>query len=173
MDIILFKMVAPVLSMLVATPLFMQDDVTPIPVAIHAEKAGTTLEKDEYEPRYTIELSDDEKDLLARLVQAEAVGESYEGKVAVAIVVLNRVDCDCFPDTVRDVIYQHKQFSPVMNGSIHKEAGTVSIQAVEEALRIDRSKEEALYFYNPALVSTSWLETRTYIKTIGNHTFLK
>src|SRR6185437_4776126 len=47
-----------------------------------------------------VSISASEKDLLARLVEAEAKGESYEGKVGVATVVLNRVDSPKFPDTV-------------------------------------------------------------------------
>ncbi len=42
-------------------------------------------------------ISESDKELLARLVQAEAKGEPYAGKVAVATVVLNRVDSDSFP----------------------------------------------------------------------------
>src|SRR5699024_9828711 len=57
-----------------------------------------------------------EKELMANLVHAEAKGEPYAGKVAVATVVLNRVDSSDLPDTVSGVIYEkvsgHYAFSP-------------------------------------------------------------
>ncbi|RBN36035.1 peptidoglycan-binding protein, partial [Priestia megaterium] len=56
-------------------------------------------------------ISESDKELLARLVQAEAKGEPYAGKVAVATVVLNRVDSDSFPNSIHDVIYQGTQFT--------------------------------------------------------------
>lgn len=54
--------------------------------------------------------------LLAKLAMAEAEGEDIEGKALVMRVVLNRVQADEFPDTVKEVIYQKKQFSPITNG---------------------------------------------------------
>lgn len=51
-------------------------------------------------------------EILARLVYLEARGEPYEGQVAVAEVVLNRVLSDRFPDTVEEVVYQTGQFTP-------------------------------------------------------------
>jgi len=51
--------------------------------------------------------------LLAHLVHAEAKGEPFAGKVAVAKVVLNRGDHKKFPDTVKGVIYEKNAFSPV------------------------------------------------------------
>lgn len=65
-------------------------------------------------------LTNNEKNLLARLVHAEAKGEPYAGKVAVADVVLNRVENKQFPDSVESVIYQKNAFQPVQNGSIQK-----------------------------------------------------
>lgn len=69
-----------------------------------------------------IQVNKNDKELLARLVSAEAKGEPYAGKVAVATVVLNRVDSSKFPDTVKGVIYQKGQYSPVSNGQINKPA---------------------------------------------------
>src|SRR5699024_110576 len=83
-------------------------------------------------------ITSEEKDLLARLVRAEAEGEPYAGKVAVATVVLNRVDYHEFPNTVRGVIEEvtpggYYAFSPVLNGEINKPADEDSMLAVEEA----------------------------------------
>lgn len=54
--------------------------------------------------------------MLAALIQCEAGGESYEGKLAVGSVVMNRVSSSRFPNTVAGVIYQGGQFSPVASG---------------------------------------------------------
>src|SRR5690606_39702059 len=51
------------------------------------------------------DFTDAEIDLLARIVRAEAQGEPFEGKVAVAAVVLNRLERPQYPDTLREVIY--------------------------------------------------------------------
>ncbi len=54
--------------------------------------------------------------MLAAIIQCEAGGESYEGKLAVGSVVLNRVSSSHFPNTIAGVIYQGGQFSPVASG---------------------------------------------------------
>lgn len=64
-------------------------------------------------------ISDEEIDLLARIVSAEAKGEPYQGQVAVAAVVLNRVENN-FGSSIYDVIYAKGQFQPVRNGEIDK-----------------------------------------------------
>ncbi|WP_409974550.1 cell wall hydrolase [Bacillus sp. Bva_UNVM-123] len=118
-------------------------------------------------------ISNDEKDLLARLVYAEAKGEPYDGKVAVALVVLNRVEDKRFPDTIKDVIYEDKQFQPVDNGSINKPADAQSKNAVMEALALQEQGTKSIYFFNPDKTSDSWLRTKTVTKVIGNHRFAK
>lgn len=118
-----------------------------------------------------------DKDLLARLVSAEAKGESYAGKVAVATVVLNRVDHPDFPDTVKDVIYQidggHYAFTPVQNGTINQAADAESIKAVNEALAFRGQGNGSIYFYNPQTSSSTWILSREVTVRIGNHTFAK
>lgn len=115
-----------------------------------------------------------EKDLLARLVRAEAESEPYSGKVAVATVVLNRVDNETFPNNIHDVIYQSGQFSPVANGQINKPADSESIKAVNEALAFDRSKGAgSLFFYNPDTATSRWLDSKPTTLVIGHHVFKK
>lgn len=63
-----------------------------------------------------VPISDEEIDLIATLVMAEAEGEPEYGQRLVIDVVLNRMDSPYFPDTVRDVIFQKNQFSPTSNG---------------------------------------------------------
>lgn len=84
--------------------------------------------------------------LLSALIYCEAGGEAYNGKLAVGIVVMNRVRVSAFPDTVKSVIYQRYQFGPVTNGALNKalaeyDAGkftsqneTACVKAAKEAL---------------------------------------
>jgi N-acetylmuramoyl-L-alanine amidase len=115
--------------------------------------------------------SQSEIDILASLVQAEAKGESFEGKIAVAAVVLNRVDDSRFPNSIREVIYQRGQFSPVSNGSINKRADSESYDAVNQAIRGYDPTQGAVFFYNPRIAQVNWNATRPVTTIIGNHTF--
>ena len=58
--------------------------------------------------------------LLSALIYCEAGGEAYNGKLAVGIVVMNRVRVSAFPDSVKSVIYQRYQFGPATNGSLNR-----------------------------------------------------
>ncbi|MCC3357189.1 cell wall hydrolase [Bacillus sp. REN16] len=116
--------------------------------------------------------SSQELDLLARIVRAEAQAEPFEGKVAVAAVVLNRLESPKFPDTIQGVIYQRGQFQPVRNGAINKPADEESKKAVHAALNEMRYiAKEALFFYNPAIATSRWLDSRTTAAKIGRHVF--
>ncbi|MCM3766930.1 cell wall hydrolase [Neobacillus niacini] len=118
--------------------------------------------------------SQSEIDLLARLVRAEAETEPYEGKVAVACVVLNRLESPKFPDTIKEVIYQKRQFQPVSNGQINKPADEDSIKAVYEALNDKRTlAQDSLFFYNPVIATSRWLDSRATTIAIGDHVFKK
>ncbi|MEH7156744.1 cell wall hydrolase [Neobacillus drentensis] len=118
-----------------------------------------------------------EKDLMARLVRAEAVGEPYAGKVAVATVILNRVASPDFPNTVKSVIYEKSNgyyaFTPVKNGTINKAADAVSKKAVNEALAFRGQGNGSLFFYNPKTAVSKWVYSRPVTVTIGNHRFAR
>lgn len=122
-------------------------------------------------------ISSADKELMARLVRAEAEGEPYAGKVAVATVILNRVDSHLFPNTVREVIYQRSSgyyaFSPVQNGQINKPADAESRRAVNEALAFRGQGSGSLYFYNPKTAKSTWILSKHVTVTIGNHRFAK
>jgi len=119
-----------------------------------------------------VSLSDADIDLLARIVRAEAQTEPFKGKVAVADVVLNRVESSQFPDTVKEVIYAPGQFQPVANGEINKPADEESIEAVLTALTDNGDiAEDALFFYNPSIATNRWLDSRDTAVVIGRHVF--
>ncbi len=82
-------------------------------IAFAAE--DTTVNSQEEE---TKEYSEADLRLLSALIYCEAQSEIYRGKLAVGIVVMNRVRSGKYPDTVKEVIYQKCQFSPVASGSL-------------------------------------------------------
>ncbi|HIQ82675.1 MAG TPA: spore cortex-lytic enzyme [Candidatus Pullichristensenella stercorigallinarum] len=109
--------------------------------------------------------------LLSKLVYAEARGESYKGQVAVAAVVLNRVESSSFPNTISGVIYQSGAFSCVSNGSINNTPDSTAIRAALDALNGWDPTGGCLYYYNPSATSDEWIRTRTVKTVIGNHYF--
>ena len=117
----------------------------------------------------------DELYWLSRIVSAEAQGEQNRGKVAVANVILNRVESDDFPNTIYGVIFDRNygvQFTPIADGSIYKNPTTDSVTAAKRALLGEDVSSECLYFLNPVTATNSWIiENRTFYKTIGNHDF--
>lgn len=115
---------------------------------------------------------------LARIIHAEAAGEPYIGKVAVGNVIMNRVKSPSFPNTVYGVIFEYykgiPQFSPVQDGTIYNTPSSESYRAAQEAYYGSKPVGDALYFFNPAKASGSWIvKNRTYIATIGNHVFYR
>lgn len=76
--------------------------------------------------------------LLAAIIECEAGGEPYEGKLAVGHVVLNRVASNRFPGTILEVLYQKNQFTPVMSGRfaivLARGANSTCTQAAQEVL---------------------------------------
>lgn len=133
-----------------------------------APKKKTEKVKAEPEPA-----SAEASDLFYRLVEAEARDEGYQGKVAVAAVVLNRVDSSEFPNSVSGVINQPGQFSPLSDGSIN--SVTVSgdtRRAVDEALSGSDPTSGAIWFMNPDMAETNWIaDTQAEVARIGGHVF--
>lgn len=111
--------------------------------------------------------------LLAKVIAAEARGESYTGQVAVGAVVLNRVDSSSFPDTVAGVVYQKGAFSAVTDSNWSVSPDSTSKKAAQDAINGWDPSGGALYYYNPAKTSNQWIRTRPVITTIGRHLFCK
>ncbi|NLY71042.1 MAG: peptidoglycan-binding protein [Clostridiales bacterium] len=107
--------------------------------------------------------TEEDLDLLARLITAEAQLEPYEAKVAVGAVVMNRVKSKEFPNTIKEVIYQnidgYPQFTPVVNGWINKPSSAESKKAAKEALNGRDPTNGALYYYDNTSTS-EWLRSR-------------
>jgi len=121
----------------------------------------------------------EERVLLARLIEAEAEGEPYMGKVAVGAVVVNRVHSDKFPNTIKEVIYHVDeigayQFEPVLNGRIYSVTpSSDSYKAADEALGGLDPTGGALFFFNPYKITNTWLLSKPVICQIGDHVFTK
>lgn len=116
--------------------------------------------------------SDDDLEYIADLVQAEAGGQPYVGKLAVANVVLNRIEFGYWGDTVKRVINAGGQFSVVHNGKIYSTPDEETIQAVQ-AVFIDDVRifpEDVMYFQ--ASKSKKW-GVRKYYCRIEGHSFYK
>lgn len=113
--------------------------------------------------------------LLARAINGEARGESYEGQVAVGAVILNRVKHPDFPNTIAGVIYQPGAFTAVSDGQINypiDESSSV-FKAAQDALNGWDPTYGAIYYFNPNTATNSWIWSKTIIRTIGKHHFCK
>lgn len=134
-----------------------------------------TLEKE-----LLYQLSEEDLDILCRIVEAEAGTEDEDGKLLVANVIFNRVASDDFPDTISEVVLQKNngvtQFSPVANGRIWKvtvSEGTKT--AVTRALEGEDISQGALYFAARQYADADkmqWFDNHlTYLFQHGAHEF--
>ncbi|QHS22606.1 spore cortex-lytic enzyme [Virgibacillus sp. MSP4-1] len=111
--------------------------------------------------------------LMANAVYGEARGEPYTGQVAVAAVILNRVESPTFPNTVSGVIFEPRAFTAVADGQIWLEPNDKAREAVIDALNGMDPSGNALYYFNPATATSDWIWSRPQIKKIGKHIFCK
>ncbi|SEM68011.1 cell wall hydrolase [Lihuaxuella thermophila] len=123
-----------------------------------------------------VTFSQKEIDLLARAVYSESRGEPFNGQVAVAAVVLNRIESDQFPDSVEQVVYQPGAFTAVADGQINLKPNDSAYKAAYQAIQGSDPTSGALYYYNPETASSKWMKNRAKkMKTvkIGKHVFMK
>ena len=123
------------------------------------------------------QLSQQDIELMARLVHSEAAGEPYKGQVAVAASVLNRMACSRYPNSVSGVIYQvvngYYQYSPVLDGRINLPANQSAYRAVQDALNGWDPSGNASGFFNPRKTSNQWVRSQPVTTVIGNHVFFR
>jgi len=112
-------------------------------------------------------------DLLARAVFSEGRGESYEGQVAIAAVILNRLNHPDFPKSIAGIIYQPGAFSAVDDGQINLKPDATAYKAAQAALSGWDPTGGAIYYWNPAKSTNKWVWSRPIVKRIGNHVFAK
>jgi hypothetical protein len=176
---------------------FLANGRTYLPFRVVAELTSSTVQWDEAERRATLTsggaaeaaearvavasslreaepYTEEEFQLLAKLVQVEAGYESYEGQLAIANIILNRVKDSRFPDTIRDVIYSGRQFPPAHNGLLDKsEPNESALRATRDALDGRNNIEDAVYFYNPDVTGGAFWDRLEVVAVIGNHTYAK
>ena len=115
--------------------------------------------------------SQSDYNLLARLISAEARGESYTGQVAVGAVVLNRVEHPSFPNTISGVVYQKGAFSCLDDGQFNQPVAESCYRAAQDALNGWDPSGGAIYYYNPVTATNKWIRSRPVIVKIGKHLF--
>lgn len=150
---------------------------------VHYDAATNTAAVRTANPvRKKFAVTNEERYWLEQITEAEAGGEPYEGKVAVAASVLNRVEHEDWPDSVLEVIFQivevngvqYYQYSPVLDGRIYEvKPGKETVRAVEAALGGEDPTGGAVVFYNPDKTDNQWVRERPAITTIGGHVFAR
>ncbi|MEL7646658.1 MAG: LysM peptidoglycan-binding domain-containing protein [Sedimentibacter sp.] len=124
----------------------------PVPTFPQPQPVQTTAPSSSY--------SAEDLDVLSRLIMAEAQGQPYEAQVAVGAVVMNRVESDLWPNTVKEVVYQningYYQFTPVLNGWINNPANEQAIQAAKEALNGADPTSGAMFYYDNS-TTNQWI----------------
>ncbi|MCO1603172.1 cell wall hydrolase [Desulfosporosinus nitroreducens] len=116
-------------------------------------------------------VSEQEIELLSRVIYGEARGEDFMGQVAVGAVVLNRLKDPRFPKTIKGIVYQSGAFTAVNDRQIHLDPNDQAYKAAEAALSGLDPTNGAIFYYNPKTATDQWIKSRTVIKRIGNHTF--
>lgn len=137
---------------------------------------------DVLERKRTVNLSEEDYQILLRIVEAEAGGEDENGKMLVANIVLNRVNSKKFPNTVKEVVFQKDggtwQFSPMGDGRYKAvEIDDTTIAAVEKVLCGMDLSQGALYFAARKHADPSkmkWFDNHlTPLFAYGGHEFFK
>ncbi|MDF2927258.1 MAG: sleB [Paenibacillaceae bacterium] len=111
--------------------------------------------------------------MMANAVYGEARGEPYEGQVAVAAVILNRVKSPSFPNTASGVIFQPGAFTAVADGQIWLTPNENAQKAVKDAIGGWDPSGGCTYYFNPDTATSKWIWTRPQVKRIGKHIFCK
>ena len=120
-----------------------------------------------------IMLTPEEFELFVRVINAEAYGEPFEGKVAVGAVILNRVRHSAFPNTVMEVLLQPNQFHSVWNEQIYRPVSDESVEAARVALTGVDPTHGALFFFDPTKTDKPFIHNLEPTVDIGNHRFAK
>ncbi|MCU6707165.1 spore cortex-lytic enzyme [Paenibacillus sp. J5C_2022] len=132
---------------------------------------GGTSSGSNLAPSNRLGLTSNDIQIMANAVYGEARGEPYEGQVAVAAVILNRVKSQSFPNTVYGVIFQPRAFTAVADGQIYLTPNEKARDAVMDAINGWDPSGGCLYYFNPVTATSKWIWTRPQVKTIGKHIF--
>ena len=128
--------------------------------------------------RYRVNLEHGARRILERIVEAESGDQTIKGRQMVANVILNRMKSEKFPNSVREIVFASRQFSPVSNGSYYRvKVSARTKKAVEKALKEKDNTNGALYFMYRAgsdSSNVSWVDRElTKICEYGCHEFFR
>lgn len=142
------------------------------------EEKKRQAEKEAARQAAVVYYSDQDYEVLTRIVGAEAGGCDTKGRILVANVVLNRVKSKEFPNTITDVVYQKSQFSPVFDGRLRTcRVSEKTVEAVNRALEGEDYSQGALYFMNrkhSRSRNVSWFDgSLTFLFQHEKHEFFK
>lgn len=115
--------------------------------------------------------SENDIKLMSNAVYGEARGEPYIGQVAVAAVIINRLNSASFPNDVAGVIFEPGAFTAVADGQIWLEPNDTARKAVLDAINGWDPTGGATYYFNPDTATSAWIWTRPQITKIGKHIF--
>ncbi|WP_242948271.1 cell wall hydrolase [Caldicoprobacter faecalis] len=109
------------------------------------------------------------------MINGEARGEPYTGKVAVAAVIMNRLKSPLFPNTLKEVIMQPYAFTCVQGGQIYLTPDVECYRAALDAVMGYDPTGGCLFYYNPRTATSRWMKERKAASriVIGNHVFMK
>lgn len=128
--------------------------------------------------RYRVNLDHGARRILERIVEAESGDQTIKGRQMVANVILNRMKSEKFPNSVREIVFAGRQFSPVSNGSYYRvKVSSQTKKAVEKALKEKDNTNGALYFMYRAgsdSSNVSWFDRElSKICEYGCHEFFR
>lgn len=109
--------------------------------------------------------------LLARMISAEARGESYTGQVAVGAVIMNRLSHPSFPNNIYDILFQPGAFTAISDGQWDKPIADSAWDAARDAMGGIDPTGGAIYYYNPVTATSKWIRSRPVVATFGRHVF--
>jgi len=135
--------------------------------------AGTSGESGNLPAANNMGYTDKDLKMMANAVYGEARGEPYEGQVAVAAVILNRVKSSEFPNTPTGVIFQPGAFTAVADGQIWLTPNETAVKAVKDAISGWDPSDGCLYYFNPVTATSKWIWSRPQYKKIGRHIFCR
>jgi N-acetylmuramoyl-L-alanine amidase len=118
-------------------------------------------------------LSQSDLQLMEHVVYGEARGEPFEGEVAIAAVIMNRLRDPRFPHTVPGIVYQPGAFTAVADGQVNLQPDAQAMRAVTEAVHGWDPTHGAVYYFNPATATSAWIWSRPQILKIGKHIFCR
>lgn len=111
--------------------------------------------------------------MLAQVIHGEARGESFEGKVAVAAVVLNRLHDQEFPNTIKGIIFETRAFTAVQDKQYYLTPNNSAYKAAYAATKGWDPTQGSTYYFNPKTATSDWIWSRQQVKQIGKHIFAK